>query len=382
MGNNKKENTSINVKRDSCVDLIRIIATIMVILFHVILPPIRGDGSIDIGRLVITCALGDGVTIFWIVAGFFIFRDKKYKDKLLSVLKTIIIPSLIIIIISCLFSQFITNDKSVFACLKDITVIKENFKNALSGIITFNAGILPLAPHLWYVFTYVTNYLWVPLLTLLFYKKDNYTLNARKSIIILGAVALLLETIEQFWVSKYGAVVKLPIVSLSLFLIILGKIIYDNLDKIKNNKKIRFIGLFIFIFFECLKIVLQYFAYKNNVANAYFVYWSTLPAVGDSIGLILFILSFSFENKFINHFGKISFGIYLVHWMVKEKLIGMGFSDYLSKLFRVESSKFFCELLYVVGFGIVIYLISLIIVEAIHWIKQLIMGVVRHEKNN
>ncbi|MBE6161604.1 MAG: acyltransferase [Firmicutes bacterium] len=360
-------------KRSIIIDLIRILASFMVIMCHVKLPPIRIDGTIDIGKMVIACIVGDGVAFFWIMSGFFAFRNEDYSKKIKNVFKTIVLPTIMLIFFSILFFDFIINEHSFKYCLFNLGSChsKENIDSLLSGVITFNASLIPEAPHLWYVFTYIGNYFWVPILSLLFIKDGNETRIAKRIIFILSILALIFESIEQFYLLKYGHIIKITIVSHSLFLILIGKTIYDNIDKIRNNKKIRYIGIGMYLIFSGLKIWLQYLLYSKNVANTFFLQWSSMPAILDTIGLIIFLLTFDIKsNKVISYIGKATFGIYLIHWAVKEKIAYIGFNEKLFSFFNVDSSSFLSELLYTIVLSFIVFIISLLIVLLLKLLKE------------
>ena len=61
-----------NCKRDSAVELLRIIACFMVICVHVSLTDFIGNRA-DGGRIYISCLCADGVAIFLLITGFFLF---------------------------------------------------------------------------------------------------------------------------------------------------------------------------------------------------------------------------------------------------------------------------------------------------------------------
>lgn len=360
-----------NSNRSATIDILRIIAIIFVIACHIALPPIGIHGEIDKGRLIISCLVGDGVSIFLIISGFFMYRKENYIIKVKKMIKTIIIPSIVLIIFTSIFYNYITNKSSLLNCIKDFDNIKENIKLSLIGIANLNATKIPGAPHLWYIFTYITCYLWLPLITLIFDTENEESKLAKKMILFLGIFNLIVISISQICDKPFSYINTITIVPTALLLIIIGKIVYDKIDFIKNNKKIRYWGLSVYIIVSIIKILLQYILYRKNVANTYFLYWNSPPAIIESIGLVLFILSFDIKsNKVISNIGICTFGIYLIHWMIKEKFNYNGYFEMIQKVVNTKSS-FISECLYTIISTIVIFSISLIIIEIIKYIKNI-----------
>ena len=68
------------MKRNPSVELMRIFACLVVVGVHTCLSAVSGD-SVDKGRLFISCLLADGVAVFWIIMGFFLFGRSDYKKN-------------------------------------------------------------------------------------------------------------------------------------------------------------------------------------------------------------------------------------------------------------------------------------------------------------
>lgn len=86
------------MKRDSSVELGRVLACCIVIGVHICLPAFVQDSYYDISRIFISCLVADGVAIFWFITGFFLFKNVSYKKVLNKTFKNIGIP---LIVFSC-----------------------------------------------------------------------------------------------------------------------------------------------------------------------------------------------------------------------------------------------------------------------------------------
>lgn len=355
------------------VDIIRIIAIFLVIGCHIIIPPINQDGTIDIYRTCIAAFVGGGVGLFWLVSGFFAFNDRKYVDKIKHVAKSILLPTFILIIFSQIFFDYIESVAGINDCIKNISSRTFNFKSVLTGIINRNSSLIPLGQHLWYIFSYVENFLWIPLLTVLFKSKDNKA--AKKIIYIFGIGTMIVNLIEEFYVFKIGTINPLNLIPLSLMYMMIGHEIFLKKDFILNNKRIRVISFVVYILSLSLKMWLQVLTYNSNVADVFFLSWSCLPSLVENISLILFILSFNISsNKIISYLGRNVFGIYLVHWMIKEKIISSGRNLKLFELFDCESKSLISSINYTLVMIIIIFVSSIVVITLIN----LFISVIRH----
>lgn len=343
------------------VDIIRLVAIFLVIGCHIILPPINQDGTVDIYRTCVAAFVGGGVGLFWIVSGFFAFNDRSYSDKFKHMLKSILLPVLVLIIFSQIFLNYIESNAGIIYCIKVISFKTFNLKNVLAGIINRNSSLIPLGEHLWYVFTYVENFLWIPLLTILFKSKDNKI--AKIIIYGLGIGSMLISSVEKFYTFKIGSINTFNLIPISLLYMMIGHELFSKKDKIVNNKKIRWISFFSYILFISLKMWLQVVTYNNNVADVFFLSWTCLPSLMENVSLILFILTFNVKSsKVMSYLGKNVFGIYLVHWMIKEKIVSSGRNLKLFDFLNCSSKSLISTLNYTFIMILVTFICSIIVV--------------------
>lgn len=80
--------------RKASVELARLIACLLVIGVHVSLSTVVND-TYDASRLLSACLVADGVAIFWLISGFFMFNTKSYWKLLKRTFKNIVIPMII-----------------------------------------------------------------------------------------------------------------------------------------------------------------------------------------------------------------------------------------------------------------------------------------------
>jgi len=149
-------------KRDPSIDLIRVIACLLVVGTHV---DLMGTG--DATKLLIRLIFADGVTLFFILSGFFFFK-KGFKDTLKRTLTGIVLPGVIVMLLSYQFAPFIRDEQTLLFCL---THLNFDIRGFITDVLSWGGTIREsLAGHLWYIFTYLELVLAYPLLRPLYTK--------------------------------------------------------------------------------------------------------------------------------------------------------------------------------------------------------------------
>lgn len=117
---NNAEASINNKKRDSSIDLIRIVACIIVIAVHLSLRVLnQAYNRIDWSRLLEKCFLTDGVPLFLMITGFFLANGRSYKKIWKNTFIRILLPSVIYVIFSQVFYMFIINKESILWCIQN-----------------------------------------------------------------------------------------------------------------------------------------------------------------------------------------------------------------------------------------------------------------------
>ncbi len=115
--------SSINMekkKRDTSVDLIRIVACLMVIAVHLSLRVLnQAYNRIDWSRLLEKSFLTDGVPLFLMITGFFLANGRSYKKIWKNTFVKILLPSMIYVIFTQIFYMFIINKESIMWCIQN-----------------------------------------------------------------------------------------------------------------------------------------------------------------------------------------------------------------------------------------------------------------------
>ena len=376
-----EENTIKLSKRDISIDLIRIVACLSVIATHLCLQVLNQCyNRIDWSRLLEKSFLTDGVPLFFIITGFFLVNGRSYKKIWKSTIKKILIPTLIFVLFTQVFYLFIVNKESFIYCIQNFNI---NAIGIINAILKADVSYLnSTCAHLWYIFSYIKIVIWIPILWLVCKNTREANL-ARRIMMILSFLNLVLDDVQKFITLPIGEIHLLNMIPTEILYVLLGYELFAHKEKIKNNKKIASISLigFFAINFLRYKIEMQYMVLNyltDIVGRINFMEWrNTSINIFSAIFLFCFLYSFEIKNeklsKIILWISNKTFGIYLIHYVILAKID-------LYKFEKIE--KFIFEILYL-AIGLVITLvISIAIVWSIQTLKNLFVDIFKYIKNN
>lgn len=360
--------------RDYSVDLIRIFACFTVILMHLSLHIYNiYDIQVDWSRLFEKAFFTEGIPLFFMITGFFITNGRTYKKIWKGTIKKVLIPVAFYVVLSQIFYKFIVNQETFIECLRN-WYLYINLPGITEAIL--KADLTPLqgiCDHLWYIFSYVKVMIWVPVLWLVC--KDEPIPNlARRIMIVLQFLHMLLIDIQRFYVLPMGEISSFTIIDFEIIYVLLGYEMFRHKDMIKGNKKLRWISLAVFIIGNILRYKLEQQlmimnSYTDIMGRATFVEWRyTSLNVITGIFTFAFFYTYNVTNlkfqKILEWISDKTFGIYLVHYLILAKI----------DLFKFEPlGKLWQELLYL-GLGlIVVFCSSIVFVMLIRKIKDIVL---------
>ncbi len=382
----KSEQPKAKSKRDSSIELIRIVACAIVVLLHLSLNVFdEYHAQVDWSRLFEKCFLSEGVPIFYLIFGFFLCNGRSYKKIWKSTLKRVIIPVLIFVLFAQIFFMFILNKQPLSWCFENAFInlnIQGIFRTILTGDVVH---INSLCAHLWYIISYLKIILWVPVLWLIC-KEDTNPKLARRMIIGFGMLAMIIRDIQRFVKLPIGEINAFQMVDLDILYVLLGYELFVHKDKIKNNKKICLIAGLAFVAINVIryKIEMNYMVINNFyeiTGRETFADWRyTALSFISAISLFMFLYSFDIKgekiSKVINWIADKTFGIYLIHYLLLAKID-------LYKFDKIGTLVY--ELIYLAVGVVVIFITSLLIVCLLRLIKDCILKLFKmliHVKKN
>lgn len=360
-------------KRDYAVELIRIYACITVILMHLSLHIYNiYDVQVDWSRLFEKAFFTEGIPLFLMITGFFIANGRTYKKILKNTFFKILIPTFIYVIFSQIFYEFIVNHETFMHCLQNWKLYI-NLPGITEAILKADTSYLKgICDHLWYIFTYVKIVIWIPVLWLVC-KNEKIPNLARRIMIILQFIHMLLIDIQRFITLPIGQISSITLIDFEIIYVLLGYEMFLRKDSIRGNKKLRLISFVMFILLNSLRYKLEQQlmilnSYTDILGRATLVEWR-YTVLNVFTGIFTFAFFYSFDitserlQKFLKWVSDKTFGIYLVHYLIIAKV----------DLFHFEPlGKLWQEVLYL-GIGLIlVFWGSIFIVIILRKIKEIL----------
>ena len=343
-------------ERNYACDVIRIVATYIVVATHVKLAFWDAD-SINNTRLLIACLFGDGVSIFFILSGFFMFDGSAFSSKIRKCILSIALPALLVAIMTQFIYPWICSGSILGGITFDIS-----WKDVGASIIQQNAGNLPGCFHFWYIFSYIKWILFYPLLKWICQEGREQSF-CRWLLIILQVVAVLANNVKLIYN------IPLNVYSLVDTSILLGTIGFEircNKNVIKGNFRIRIASLIIFMGTNFFRFVAQKKLYSIDINNGCYINWDSIFGIVGATAIFCFIYSWGFDNintrvkNMIMFISNRTFTIYLFHVIIYFKCSSIGLQDKFIK-FCSGKNIYFVDLVYSLIYPLFIFIITLII---------------------
>lgn len=349
------------MKRNASVELSRIIACMMVIGVHTILPSCI-DGIYDTNRVLISCLVGDGVAIFWIITGFFLFHSSNYQKLCVRVIKNIIVPMVLFTLFTFYCYEWIVNGIPFTQGLKRSA---DDYLFVIKNTIMFNT--IWHTGHLWFLFAYLLVILIFPVLkSFVLYLEQS---KRREHIFLLISFGLFLVNDitenQLFQFSHHGFNAAIP----AAIEVIWGHILYQHREKF-SKPRYMIQSILTFLVLNILRLMIQLNRYQSSNPNNWILYWFS------SIGLIcavnIVILGFSvFRSQTESLFASLvcrvasyTFCIYLIHPVIIDLLQKHGITSQLTQM---------GDGFYTVSIIFIVFILSLVIAVCIQVLRKVFL---------
>lgn len=367
------------MKKDASVELIRIFACLIVVGVHCWLGNMV-DGSYDVSRTFISCCLADGVAIFWMVAGFFIFRKFDYKKTLIRIGKTILVPMIIL----GLLMFYIINDWLNGNPIHILSHGIEEYLSVLKNLVMWTNPVEGLG-HFWYLYVYILLMLISPLL----YAFIKYLDENPKRIKIFLAVSLFFLIWNDVSANAWGSFSHHTINAMfpAAIEMMWGYFLYKYKSKFAKKRYIYSASVG-FIILNILRTLIQIMRYRlmHNPNDSIFYWYSSLGLLC-SICVIVFCLALVGDKlskigyKWITYLGSFTFTIYLIHPIVIRALKKVDFVNRWIDWVFGNLSGILAEVVYIVVITFVVTGISLAVAVVIRIVKVLFQKKMRCSKS-
>lgn len=358
------------MKRNINIELIRIIACFIVISLHITQTYIINN-NLDKSLLLIRCLFIDGVTLFWFIMGYFLFKNKTFIDNLKRTIKKIVIPSIFIIIFTQIFYNWLISATSFIVCIKNFSI---NVKGILSCLLFFDVSKIDGAAHLWYIFEYVKVILWIPVLSL-FCNKSKKSSKIRRYIIITGIIYMLLNSLQML---LNGVIQYSPFMigTSAIIQVLIGYelSIYEEENFVNSKRKNMKLGIILYSLSIGVRFLLQLLLYNKFNNPEYFLHTGRIINLTSALGIFLFFKSIQINTKLNNIIIFISsntFNIYLIHYALITKLDSIGFKKIILNMFSKNLiGEVFFNFIYTILIFITCLFISIIMKNLIKVVKS------------
>lgn len=345
----------IEKQRNYSLDFLRIVAILMIIIFHVCYKALIFDNLSGFNKLIVAFFLhfGEiGVNLFMLITGFFLYKSSSSKT-----------PKIIRLIYDIWF-YFILN---IILCV----VVKGSYIVALSTFFPTSLG------YFWYITCYICILIFSPYLNLLI--KNLEQKDHRKLLIISLIILSVIPTISGLAVGNvenghiYSRFIWL------IFLYFLGAYIskYQDIDHLLKNDREFFIKLNIFSVLIAIVfiIIFKYLSTPFMPKTPMFYMWTPNSIVVFLMSLSLFMIfvktNITKKTKIIDFMERISehtLGIYLLHDSPYNYLIFASFFTWFQGFSASKSLVFLIIFLTVLVFivGLIVSIIKKITADRLY----------------
>lgn len=368
-------NKEINMKKDPAVELARIFGCLLVVGVHCWINNF-GVAIQSKSGTYIACIFADGVAVFWIISGFFMYKNYSYKQTLKRTIKSIVIPMLLLS--AAMF--FVLNNYLNGNGWHFILHSKDDYKWILNSLLIWTNPVDRLG-HFWYLYVYILLMLCSPVIAAFIKYLEEDT--KREKIFLVSTFLLLVwndlsnNQMGRFEHHAFAGAFPAAIES------VWGYLLYKYRDRLRKRRYI-FISVGAFLGLNVLRMAIQLGRYHRIQDTAtYILYWFS------SIGLLcaICVIVFSFAaihsrkatvvNRVICWLASYTFSIYLLHPVVNSFLdmyeVRSRLSEALLKFHIGEVGK---EILYMICIIFIVVSICLAISCVLRGCKMAMVRVV------
>lgn len=355
------------MKKDTSVELARLLACFIVIGVHTKLSVI-GDCVGDFSRLYICCILADGVAVFWMITGFFLFQNTSYRKVLRHTWKRVGIPLIAFSLFVFYFRDWLIGGETLAASLCHTPA---EYLEVGKKLLTWTNPI-GHTNHLWYLYVYILLMLIFPVLKGLVSYLDakpvriKYFLAASLVILILNDISC-----NQLCEFSHHAINGLIPAAME---VIWGYYIYRYRERFRDRRYIL-LSLCAFFGLNAIRGVLQMQKFEMANPDNYLLYWHSLFGVVCAVCILIFCFSVVGNREKINRvicfFASYTFPVYLIHIVVRDALRRAGLPSGLYEGISGVFPDFFGEILYTVIIVALVFVISFVIAVVLRRVCRL-----------
>lgn len=359
-------------KRDAHVELARILACVIVVGVHVCLPQIVNDQP-DLGRTFISCFLADGVAVFWLITGCFLFNNSSYVKLIGKTAKHIVLPMVLLSVFIFFFGDFLQRGTTLLESMRHPL---SDYKNIVKSLFMWTNPVQDLG-HLWYLYVYILVILIFPVLkSFVAYldqdvKREKFFLGATFIFLIINDISR--NQMAAFYHHSINGMIPACIE------IIWGHILYKHRERLQTRKNI-FLSIVLFIIINTVRTFIQMARYRIDLFDNAILYWYSSLGLLCALCIMIFCFALKFpdrerQGRIIRRISSYTFLIYLIHPVVNNVLWRGSIRSRIMDHILVNNSVF-CELLYTILTIGMVFLGSLIFSAILRWIWNIMIQLI------
>ena len=363
-------NNLVNYKnRNANIELIRVVGCMLVIARHVF-TAINFEAPGILKGLIYTFTI-NGVALFWLIMGFYLFNENySFVKKIRATIVKIIVPSLILTFVSIYIFPWI---------LGEMNFTESIFRNVgwrqILYFLFVSSDEIKIVDHLWYIRSYVEVIFWSPLLWYIC-KEGKKEGAVRRYLIVFEFASILFENI-QYLLNQENIIstiieINTPINDVILYVLLgyeLSLWIKNEKNKVFSQYK-AFIG---YLFFVLGVAGLEFICKIRNLQREYYNHSGVSLFVVATVFLFIFLYRIKLNEKIrplICFLGDKTFYMYLIHYCIARRLT----SSEINRIDFGEKYGIFKFLICALGTFILTLVIVMVIkkIENIfsHWMRK------------
>ena len=380
-------------KRNIKIEIIRIIACMAVIWYHIRELPWKSNGELSETAVFFECVCTICVMTFFLITGFFIYNKKgpiisDWISLIKKFISQVFILFIVVSIFTIVFHDFLISRQSFIYCVQNIS-INNIFTTLFNSLRFFTANYLPgTAAHLWYIFSYAIIIIAYPITRYVMTKLPKWV--GYTILIVLTICMVINDYFLFFGDPTYNLIFKIihkPIYYSAwgyvLYNDIMVKYIDEKLEKAIDRDKVFIINKPLFIVSLITYAVTFILLFKTQVAydlgtNGEYVYtsWLSTFSLILTTSFVLLIYDINIErflnekiNNVIYYISSKTLGIYMIHYPIITKFLSIGFQSRWTN----NRPNILYHLLYYVFYSLFIFIVSFAVV----WIVEFIINKIK-----
>ena len=353
-------------KKDVGVELMRLIGCLIVICCHCVVQ-YKFDDGYHWPNTFIASMWADGVAIFWLVAGFFMFKNDNMAGKLSNFAKKRLLPALCVGVVFFYFYDFFTSNATI---LESMTHSAKDYGDIFLGLLKLESPF-PKTGHFWYVIVYFLILLIFPAMKGFY----DWMIKSPKREYIFMGISLAFLIINDWMKNETFSFDNRSINALvpSCIFVMWGAVLYRHKDLFRGKLQLIFsiVGFFGINMLRALVIV------SRNEASE--IFWYTGWGLACAICVFTFCLNIGglMQNnaggRVVCGIAYFTYMIYLIHYGVKDMLTYWGVKDWVRS---VSPPGVPIKVLgYTLIMALLVFTLSFIIAAILHLIKVLAVNI-------